>query len=139
VQYVLVTHLTKISILLFYRRLSSGSFSPWFVWTLRAMIVMVILAFIGQEVTLLSACKPFNAFWDQVDFSWESMNKYVCYDEAAGQYATIVTGAFQDLVACFIPMILIMKLSLPRRQKIALFALFSLGLMYVLHPAVDRN
>jgi hypothetical protein len=128
-QYILVTHLTKVSILLFYRRLSSGTFSAWFVWTIRAMIVVVILSFVSLELTLVNACKPFNAFWNEVDFGWEALHKYVCYDEGASQYATIVSGAFQDFVACLIPMILIMKLPLPRRQKVALFGLFSLGLM----------
>jgi hypothetical protein len=131
-QYLLATHLTKISILLFYRRLSSGTFAAWFVWAIRAMIVVVTLSFVGLNVTLFNACKPFDAFWNQVDFGWAALNKYVCYDEGAGQYATIVSGAFQDLVVCLIPMVLIMKLPLPRRQKVALFGLFSLGLMYVL-------
>jgi hypothetical protein len=128
-QYLLATHCTKISILLFYRRLSSGTFSAWFIWTIRAMIVVVVLSFLAQEVTLFNGCKPFHAFWDEVDFGWAALNKYVCYDEAAGQYATIVSGALQDLVVCLIPMVLIMKLPLPRRQKVALFLLFSLGLM----------
>ncbi len=93
------------------------------------MIVVVALSFLSLELSLFSACKPFNAFWNEVDFGWAALNKYVCYDEGAAQYATIVSGAFQDLVACLIPMVLIMKLPLPRRQKVALFGLFSLGLM----------
>jgi hypothetical protein len=129
VQYIFVTHCTKISILLFYRRLSSGTFSAWFVWVIRAMIVVVILSFISLEATLLFGCRPFNAFWNQVDFGWEAFHKYVCYDEGVSQYATIISGAFQDFVACLVPMILIKKLPLPRRQKVALFGLFSLGLM----------
>jgi hypothetical protein len=93
------------------------------------MIVVVVLSFVGLELTLFNACKPFNAFWNEVDFDWAALNKYTCYDEGAGQYATIVSGAFQDLIACLIPMVLIMKLPLPKRQKVALFGLFSLGLM----------
>jgi hypothetical protein len=93
------------------------------------MIVIVVLSAIGQEITLLAGCKPFNAYWNQVDFAWAARNKYSCYDEGAGQYATIAVGAFHDLMVCVIPMAMIAKVPLPRRQKVALFVLFSLGLM----------
>ncbi len=69
-QYTITTSLTKISILLFYRRLSSGAVTPTFHWMPRGCIAFIVLTFIAFTLTTILSCRPLNAFWNQVDFEW---------------------------------------------------------------------
>jgi len=127
--YVVSTATTKISILLFYRRLAAGSVSNGFIYSVYAAIAFVVAYFIVFIVNLFIGCRPIYAFWMQVDPYWNAENdrKYKCFNEANNIIAAAVVSVIQDFIACGMPMVLFWKLRIPKRQKIALGAIFGVG------------
>lgn len=133
VLYTASTGLTKISILLFYRRLASGTISPTFHWAVRCAIIFVTVSTIAFIMAPIFGCKPLNAFWNQVSIPWILTHvegrDYRCFNEAADLLSAAAVSILQDFVACIMPMVLFWKLQLPRRQKIALGSLFVVGFL----------
>lgn len=127
--YVASTSLVRISILLFYRRMASGSISKPFLWTVRSVIAFVIAYFFVFEMTLFLNCRPFNAFWNEVNPLWAATHKYSCISEAGNLVAASIISVIQDFIVCFMPTILFWKLQLPRKQKVALGAIFGIGFL----------
>jgi len=110
--YVFSTGLTKISILLFYRRLVSGSVSRAFVWTVLTIIVSVMAYIITFELTLI-----FGLNADQ----------YFCLDEVVALYCANIISIVQDFLTFLMPLLLFWNLQLPIRQKVVLGCIFSVG------------
>jgi hypothetical protein len=131
------TSTTKISILLFYRRLAEGSISTGFLYTVYAAIAYVVVYFVVFWINLFVGCRPFYAFWMQVDLVWNANNagKYHCFDELKNLIIAAAISVSQDFIACGLPMILFWKLKVPRRQKIALGAIFGVGFLYVVRSS----
>lgn len=125
--YVISTGLTKVSILLFYRRLVSGTFSRVFVWTVRATIFSVFAYMLTFELTLIFGCRPIHAYWDQVNPIWRGLNEYKCLNEVATLYSANITSIVQDFLTFLMPLLLFWKLQLPVRQKVILGGIFSIG------------
>jgi hypothetical protein len=63
--YSLTSGLIKLSILLFYRRLSSRAVSPAFRWTMRITIFVIGGYSIAFIIIPIFACRPLSAFWDE--------------------------------------------------------------------------
>ena len=128
-QYVLSTGLTKISILLFYRRLVSGSISRVFYWTVIAIIISVIAYTITFEFTLIFGCQPMNAYWNEVNPIWRALNegKYHCLNEVVALLCANIISIIQDFLTFLMPLILFWNLRLPIRQKFVLGCIFSVG------------
>jgi hypothetical protein len=122
---------TKISILLFYRRLAADTVTKTFLYFVYAAIIFVGLYFVVFWINLFVGCRPLNSFWNQVDLSWLSKNidKYHCFDEAANLTAAAIVSVIQDFIACGLPLILFVKTRLPKGQKIALTAIFGVGFL----------
>jgi hypothetical protein len=122
---------TKVSILLFYRRLASGTINPWFQRSIYAAIFSVV----GYLITFLTMffwiCRPFHAYWKLADYVWLNthLGEFRCFDEGATIMASCIISAVQDFVACGLPLVLFWKLRIPLRQKVALGGIFSLGLL----------
>ena len=129
--YILATGLTKISILLFYRRLVSGSVSNTFVWAIRASIFSVAAYIIAFENTLIFGCRPIDAYWNQVDPIWRTSgdHPYSCLNEVATLYAANITSILQDFLTFLMPLLLFAKLQLPIRQKVLLSVIFGIGFL----------
>jgi hypothetical protein len=123
--------LTKISILLFYRRLVSGSVSNAFVWAVRVSIFSVAAYIITFETTLTFGCRPINAYWNEVNPVWRTLNenKYFCLDEVATLYSANITSIVQDFLTFLMPLLLFWNLQLPIRQKVVLGAIFGVGFL----------
>ncbi|KAF2024511.1 hypothetical protein EK21DRAFT_78572 [Setomelanomma holmii] len=120
--------LIKISILLFYRRLSSRAVSKAFRWTTWIIIGCIIAYTIALTLAPILGCKPISAFWDQVDINKRLKGyKYHCFDEGADVFAASLISAAQDLVTAILSTFLYWKLQMPLRQKFALFGIFSIG------------
>ena len=126
--YSITSGLIKLSILLFYRRLSSRAVSPAFRGTMRITIFVIggySLAFI---IIPLFACRPFSAFWDQVNFAKLARGyEWTCINEGADVVAHGIISTLQDLVVAFLPTLLCWNLQMPLRPKIALYSIFALG------------
>jgi hypothetical protein len=128
-QYVLSTGLTKISILLFYRRLVSGSISRAFYWTVIAIIISVVAYTITFELTLIFGCRPISAYWNEVNPIWRALNegKYYCLNEVVALLCANILSIIQDFLTFLMPLILFWNLRLPIRQKVVLGCIFSVG------------
>lgn len=123
--------MTKVSILLFYRRLAAGTITSMFQWMLYASIGFVVAYFIAFFTNIFLICTPFNSFWLQADYGWLILHRedFHCQDEAVVLVLSAAISALQDVLACCLPMVLLGKLQIPKRQKYALGAIFSVGIL----------
>ena len=126
--FCVATGLIKVSILLFYRRLSARVVSRAFLWTTRISIGYIIAYSIALSVAPIVGCQPISAFWDQVDIIKVLQGyEYHCFDEAADVFAASIISASQDLITAVLPTFLYWNLQIPFRQKLALFGIFAIG------------
>jgi hypothetical protein len=128
--YVIGITLIKISVLLFYRRLSV-KFSRAFLIATWIGIVYNILYFLSFGLTLLLLCRPLHAYWDSFSPVWAASHRFHCASENAALPASSAFSVAGDFYSTLLPLILVYYLELPRRQKFALYALFALGFMAV--------
>lgn len=120
--------LIKISILLFYRRLSSRVVSKAFVYTTWISIGFIIAYSIALTLAPILGCQPISAFWDQVDIlKVLGGYEYHCFDEGADLLAASIISASQDFITAILPTFLYWNLRIPLQQKLALFGIFALG------------
>jgi hypothetical protein len=120
--------LIKVSILLFYRRLSSRVVSNTFRWTTWIAIGSIVAYSIALTLAPLLGCQPFSAFWDQVDIP-KQLKGYTfhCFDEGADVVSASVISAAQDLLTAILPTFLYWNLQISLRKKIGLFGIFAIG------------
>ncbi|OCT49943.1 integral membrane protein [Cladophialophora carrionii] len=128
--YVIGITLIKISVLLFYRRLSV-KFSKAFLIATWIGIIYNILYFVSFGLTLLLLCRPLHAYWDSFNPVWAATHHFHCASENAALPASSAFSVAGDFYSTLLPLILVYYLELPRRQKFALYALFALGFMAV--------
>ena len=129
VTYLASTGFTKCSILLFYRRMTKGTYNMrwrYAIWIAIAVTAGYSLAFI---FLLIFSCSPTAAYW-------KSFNPYYQEDFHCIQsrYTNVLSGGMSiasDLYSVLLPCIMLRKFEAPRRQKIALYVIFSLGLTAV--------
>jgi hypothetical protein len=125
--FTLASGLVKLSVLLFYRRLSTRAVSPVFKWIMRSMIVTIIGYTISFIVVLSFTCRPFSAWWDQVNLPLRLLPggyQYHCINEGADVVANGIVATVQDFIVATLPAILCWNIQIPIRQKIALYAIF---------------
>lgn len=135
--YMLSTCMTKISILLFYRRLAVGTISNRFIYIIYAAIAFVIAYFIAFNLTLFLHCRPFHSYWKQADLNWYLRHKgtptkkadFVCTSESADLVVSAIISISQDFIAVGIPMFLFRKLRVSWKQRIALGVVFGIGIL----------
>lgn len=120
--------LIKISILLFYRRLSSRVVSNRFRWATWITIAFIASSTIAFALAPILGCNPVSAFWDQVNYNKLVRGyKYRCLNEGADVFSASVISTVQDLITAVLPSFLYWNLRIPVRQKIALFGIFAIG------------
>lgn len=126
---------TKLSILLFYRRLEAGTVTNRFMYCVYAAITFVVLYFVIFFINILTGCRPFAATWLQADFLWlysnDNIHKFTCQNEGAALIASATISSIQDFIAYGLPIALLWRLSMPRRQKFLLAMIFAVGFLYV--------
>jgi hypothetical protein len=81
--YMLSSVLTKISILLFYRRMAGGSVSRGFLFVVHTAMASVVAYMITFQFTIFFNCRPINAWWNQIDPVWalEHTGQFTCISE----------------------------------------------------------
>ncbi|KAF2827916.1 hypothetical protein CC86DRAFT_289662 [Ophiobolus disseminans] len=126
--YLGTTTLTKLSILTFYRRITSSVISRPLLITIWASIIFVGAYGIASILALIFTCSPVEAYWYRFTTSWLRTHDYRCVDEVVYLVAVISISTAQDFIACMLPMFVVHKLRLPLRQKLGLAAIFLLGL-----------
>ncbi|KAF1962133.1 hypothetical protein CC80DRAFT_154805 [Byssothecium circinans] len=117
---------TKISVLLFYRRIFRGKAFNIAVW---ALIVLVSAWIIGFFFANLFECVPIKeAFVNAPGMGGNPK----CIDALPMYLAQVYSDAVLDVLILVLPIPLVWKLQLPTRQKWAVSGIFLLGLITVL-------
>ncbi|KAF3041395.1 hypothetical protein E8E12_009574 [Didymella heteroderae] len=126
--FCLASGLIKISILLFYRRLSSRVVSNRFRLATWITIGFIASSSIALAIVPIFGCDPISAFWDQANANLLLGGyKYRCFNEGADVFSASVISTVQDLITAVLPTFLYWNLRIPVRQKIALFGIFAIG------------
>lgn len=113
----------KLSILCFYWRV--------FQYTSIRYAIIILLIAVSIWITIrtfmvIFHCVPIRAYWD------ESIQGAKCpFNEANFFFATILIHTTMDCVILILPVIEVMKMTLPLSQKLAVVGLFTSGTMYV--------
>ena len=128
--YLTATCSVKISVLLFYRRLSSNFNRPFLIatWIGIAYNIGYYVSFI---IVLSFACRPTQAYWLAFNLQWTTTHKFTCVDEHVALPMSAGLSVLGNFYSTLIPCVLILRLNLPRRQKLALYSLFLLGFLVV--------
>ncbi|KAL4870530.1 hypothetical protein BDV12DRAFT_55516 [Aspergillus spectabilis] len=119
--------ITKLSLLWFCKRLliigNKGVYSRYNV----AMIVGMVVVGISSALFILFSlfhCRPIHAYWDL-----EPQYPHHCLNDGAIVFSASTINIFTDVLVTILPMPLIWKLQLPVRQRLAVIAIFGLGIM----------
>jgi hypothetical protein len=129
VTFLLSTGCTKCSILFFYRRLTKGSYNRRWKYTIIAAIAATALYSAAFILMLIFACSPTDAYWKSFNPYYEGDFTYI-----NSKYSNVLSGAMSvtsDLWSVLLPCLMLRNFDAPRRQKIALNLIFSLGLLVV--------
>jgi hypothetical protein len=125
---LLGTGLTKVSILVFVSQLTDRSSSKVLSHILWTTVAFVILSTIAFEITLFTECRPFSAFWMQLDFAFAyGPKKWHCVNEGAKILVAGIISTVQDVIVTTLPLILIWDLKMALRKKIGVAAVFAVG------------
>jgi hypothetical protein len=120
----------KVSVLLFYRRLSV-SFSRTFMIATWVGIAYNVAFFCGFVLTLLVTFRPLAAYWLSFDPAWTRTHSYSSGSEQIAEPLSALFSVIGDFYSAMLPMILVSRLSMPKKQKRALQLLFSLAFLVV--------
>ncbi|KAH8819336.1 hypothetical protein F5884DRAFT_717660 [Xylogone sp. PMI_703] len=116
--YPLCITAAKLSLLIFYIRLSP-------VQLYRFAVYFGIFFIAGSNIGLAFAtafpCKP-------LELAWNPLILGTCIDRPATYKATAILGLMVDIYIIILPIPTVINLQIPRRQKIGLIALFTVGL-----------
>jgi len=128
--YITATSAVKISIFLFYRRLTVKVSGPFLIATWVG-IVFNLCYWIAFMLELSLICIPTESFWKQFDPVWAATHHFSCGLERFSAPSSGVLSVIGDFYATLVPLLQIWSMNLPRRQKLALYPIFGLGFMYV--------
>ncbi|TKA81182.1 hypothetical protein B0A55_02624 [Friedmanniomyces simplex] len=127
--FLISTASTKISVLLFYRRLVQGTFSKrWRMATIGAVVFTACYC-VAFVLALILNCNPTEAYWKAYSLSYKK--SYTCADTKNLNPVSGALSVFSDLYSVVLPMGMLRHFEAPKRQKLALNAVFSLGLIVV--------
>lgn len=107
----------KLSILVFYLRLSPQKPFRIAVYALIGIVVAYTLSYI---ITILLLCKP-------IELNWDITVKGTCISRLAPMMVLSVANIFIDVAILVIPIRVVIPLQMPRRQKLSLLLLFATG------------
>lgn len=130
--WLITTGIIKISILLYYRRLS-GSFSPKFKIASWVGIWYNIAFMVGFLCVGMLYCRPLAAYWLQFDLQWVSEgHTWSCpVDQRLSLPVSGALSVVGDFYSTLLPLCLVYTLNMPKRQKRALYLLFVFGFLVV--------
>jgi len=113
--------LTKLSLLLFFRRIFPNKNFRMFIWI---MFGFIIISNFSLQMALCFQCIPFHANWT----NWMYKVKPVkCIDSFAAVYVAAGLSIFHDVVILCMPLPILWRLNLPWQKKANLLVMFSVG------------
>jgi hypothetical protein len=120
---------TKASVLLFYKRLVSGTLARR--WKLAIYFALAFHAayLIGLTLSYVLICRPLEAYWKSFDYNWHE--PYSCAPAESLNPVIGVLSVLSDIYAVALPFVILhyYTLDVPRAQKIGLNIIFALGLL----------
>lgn len=127
---------TKLSVLLFYKRLVKGTYSNQFKWAVWIGMAFAIVATLVPWILLMTSCTPFEAIWMQWDLTYIYENAYKFHCRKIHLMVEIgrlcgILSVLTDLYSLMLPTILLFRLQMNRRQRWALMCIFGVGYSYV--------
>ncbi|KAK1622227.1 integral membrane protein [Colletotrichum phormii] len=125
--YTLCGSFAKVSLLIFYFRLSPQRWFKRAVWISLAIIAGYS---IGIFIALVFACDPIAMSWDV------TITEGTCINRPSLYIATAAANIISDLILFALPLPIVVKLQIPRRQKIGLFFIFAVGSLTVVTSIV---
>lgn len=123
---------TKLSVLLFYRRLVSNTYSYKFKIALWLAMILVFLVTVTFLIILCTLCSPIEAYWRQYDPTYT--RSFSCRSVSGQKDTSIVSGTlsvFTDWYSVMLPVTLLWRIKINRRQKIGLAFIFGIGFLVV--------
>ena len=111
---------TKISILLFYRRIFPETYMVILIWV--GVVVQGLFA-VTNAFGALFQYIPIASFWDP------TIPGYKCIKQYEFLAAMAVINTLSDLYVFVLPMFSFSKLQMPRKQRLGLMFVFGLGLV----------
>ena len=138
--YVIALCFIKLSILSFYRTITTNRLLRHLV---TGSAVFVIAYTFGATLAAVFQCKTpsdawsTEAFFAQFDKVPNPNAPHVeCYDPTLFFLATAGLNLFSDIVILLLPIPMLLGLQVPRRQRVAVIGIFSIGLMAIIASAV---
>jgi hypothetical protein len=126
--FMIGTTCTKISILLFYRRLTAGALPRTFLCVIYGSIAFITAYVIACLLVLLLGCRPLDAYWYSALPTYTA--EYSCYNEGTAIPAVAIISVVTDIIVVSLPCYVVLGMTMPIRQKLTLIVIFGVGFMY---------
>lgn len=129
IAFLISTCCTKVSILLFYRRLTEGTYSKKWKWATIAAMAFTVVFCLAFIFVLCFQCQPTEAYWKSLSFTYTA--DWKCADTRILNPISGALSVVSDFYSVLLPMAMTRHFDIDKRKKIALNAVFSLGLLVV--------
>lgn len=110
--------LAKVSLLLYYRRLSAN---PWFRRLVIATIIVVAGYSLGSFLALVFGCNPIAKNWDN------TIAQGTCIDRDALYFVTGILNIATNGIMLALPIPAVLGIAMPTGQMVGLLAMFVIG------------
>lgn len=127
--YTAIIHLTKLSILYFYLQFFPFTVFPKVRTAIYATIVTTVAMTISFTLAITFQCTPIDSFWKKFDENIPGSNRgsWHCINVTVYGFVGSSLQLVLDLWLMALPMPELLKLSLPRRKKVAVCLMFAVG------------
>jgi hypothetical protein len=85
-------------------------------------------------IVVLFSCTPVRAIWLQFDLDWRVKNNFYCKPVETQVLIAELIGSLSvvtDFYSVVLPAFLVMQIRISPKQKMGLFFIFGLGMLYV--------
>ncbi|CAI6336000.1 unnamed protein product [Periconia digitata] len=121
---------TRLSILTFYYRLVTESAIKVFRWLVHISVAFNIAMLVSFILVGVFQCIPVSNYW------MFAAPKGSCMDEGKATLCIGIINCVADFTCTILPIPLVARLQMPRRQRIAVIVLFGLGFIVTIAGAV---
>ncbi len=132
--YLYSTACTKLSVLIFHRRLVEGTVSRGFKLVIWCAIAFVLAQTIVFSVLVLMTCSPAPMIWYQYVPQWVAAHPgATCSPTRITVGISYLSGSvsvFSDFFSVLLPGALLLKIQISKRQKWGLMVIFGVGFLY---------
>ncbi|KAF2124732.1 hypothetical protein P153DRAFT_370646 [Dothidotthia symphoricarpi CBS 119687] len=126
--YMICTTLVKVSILCFYRRITGALTNSFVYWVWGAIIFCVVYCVLFILLIAFN-CTPAAGFFNLYNPVWVAQHEVHCRDEGALVVAATTISTVIDFMVGLLPVSLVWKIQISKRQKLALCGIFGVGVV----------